>query len=76
LHQDQDQENARTRPKDEAGIEDTGAAAAVPAASAAAAAPPASAAVADPPLAGRSLQLRLQLLNQPPAQQEGGGAGW
>ncbi len=35
---------------------------------AAAADPPAGAAVAAPPLAGRSLQLRLRLLDQPPAQ--------
>ncbi len=37
---------------------------------AAAADPPAGAAVAAPPLAGRSLQLRLRLLDQPPAQPE------
>ncbi len=61
-----DQEDAGTTPKDEAGIEDAGGAAAAPAAGAAAAAPPP---------AGRSLQLRLRLLNQPPAQLERRGDG-
>ena len=42
---------------------------------AAAADPPAGAAVAAPPLAGRSLQLRLRLLDQPPAQPERLGDG-
>ncbi len=37
--------------------------------------PPAGAAVAAPPLAGRSLQLSLRLLDQPPAQQERLGDG-
>ncbi len=43
---------------------------------AAAADPPAGAAVAAPPLAGRSLPLRLRLLDQPPDQPEWlGGLG-
>ena len=29
-----------------------------------------------PPPAGRSLQLRLRLLNLPPARRKGGGTGW
>ncbi len=62
----EDQEDAGTTPKDEAGIEDAGGAAAAPAAGAAAAAPPP---------AGRRLQLRLRLLNQPPAQLERLGDG-
>jgi hypothetical protein len=72
----EDQEDAGTTPKDEAGIEDAGGAAAAPAAGAAAAAPPAGAAVAAPPPAGRILHLRLLLLNQPLAQLERRGAMW
>ncbi len=41
----------------------------------AAAAPPAGAEAAAPPSAGRSLQLRLWLLNQPPARPERLGDG-
>ncbi len=66
----EDQGDAGTTPKDKAGIEDAGGGAAAPATGAAAAAPLAGAAAAAPPPAGRSLQLRLQLLNQPPAQLE------
>ncbi len=58
---------------DEAGIEDAGGAAAEPGAAAASA--PDGAAAAAPPLAGRSLQLPLLLLNQPPAQPERLGDG-
>jgi hypothetical protein len=62
-------------PKDEAGIKDAGGAAASAGPGAAAADPPAGAAAAAPPSAGRSLQLRLRLLNQPPAQPERLGDG-
>jgi hypothetical protein len=60
-------------PKDEAGIEDAGSCAAGSAGPGAAAAdPPAGpgTAVAAPPSAGRSLQLRLMLPDQTPAQPE------
>ncbi len=69
-----DQEDAGTTPKNEAGI-GRGQRRRSAGPGAAAAAPPAGAAAAAPPPAGRSLQLHLRLLNQPPAQPERLGDG-
>ncbi len=65
-HQFEDQEDARTTPKGETFIKNAGGSAAAPATGEAAAAPQ---------QAGRSLQLRLLLLNQPQAGKAGGRGG-